>query len=193
MSEELDHSRLGPSSASRWVSCPGSIDMQERHPDVRDKSAADEGTLAHADGEALLTGREPEREPNEATMVWVNDMKPYLGYPHGVEDRIEMRHIHEGMFGTADGWALVETHLIVWDFKHGFTYVEEFENLQGICYLSGLRMKLGDAVKTFEVRIVQPNAYGHAPVRTPDNDTTTSALRFPPAPRPAFNTDLTRS
>lgn len=47
------HSKLSPSSASRWLACPGSIAATEHLPDSAG-IAAEEGTLAHEIAEAML-------------------------------------------------------------------------------------------------------------------------------------------
>lgn len=47
---EPEHARLAPSSAPRWVPCPGSVTLQEQFPEVEDperEQAAREGTAAH--------------------------------------------------------------------------------------------------------------------------------------------------
>lgn len=58
------HARLGPSSAKRWINCPGSQNMIERlpiHEQSRSSGYADEGSAAHALGEkCLLTKTNPE-------------------------------------------------------------------------------------------------------------------------------------
>jgi hypothetical protein len=43
---EPAHAKLGPSGAHRWMSCPGSIVLEEDVPD-RSSVYADEGTAAH--------------------------------------------------------------------------------------------------------------------------------------------------
>jgi len=65
------HSSLGPSSAKRWINCPGSIGLIERlplHERNRSSSYANEGSAAHALGEACL--RE-SRQPEEYLGCWI--------------------------------------------------------------------------------------------------------------------------
>lgn len=49
----MSHSPLPPSSAARWIACPPSAHLEAKYPETT-SSAADEGTLAHAFGEAIL-------------------------------------------------------------------------------------------------------------------------------------------
>lgn len=48
------HARLSASSAFRWINCPGSVALSDQFPVPASSSYADEGTLAHAIGEAKL-------------------------------------------------------------------------------------------------------------------------------------------
>ena len=41
------HARLAPSSAGRWVLCPGSVQMEEKFPERAESEAAREGTAIH--------------------------------------------------------------------------------------------------------------------------------------------------
>ena len=48
------HAKLPPSSAERWINCPGSVALAEQLPPPGSSPYADEGTLAHAVAELKL-------------------------------------------------------------------------------------------------------------------------------------------
>jgi hypothetical protein len=52
------HSTLGPSSAERWGSCPGSVALSATCPRPKTSIFAAEGSVAHKVAEDLLTGKE---------------------------------------------------------------------------------------------------------------------------------------
>ena len=58
---ERPHALLSCSGAHRWMNCPGSIKMSEGFPD-KGSIYADEGTLAHEAGEALIDTGEISQE-----------------------------------------------------------------------------------------------------------------------------------
>lgn len=55
-----DHATLSASSAERWINCPGSVHMASLFPGST-SSAAEEGTLAHELGAALIDNRSDKK------------------------------------------------------------------------------------------------------------------------------------
>ena len=53
MSSPTNHARLGASSSKRWMTCPGSVVLEEQM-DEETSAYAEEGTKAHALAEAKL-------------------------------------------------------------------------------------------------------------------------------------------
>lgn len=51
------HSSIGPSSAERWVSCPGSVALSAKCVKPKTNRAAAEGTVAHGLAEELVSGK----------------------------------------------------------------------------------------------------------------------------------------
>lgn len=59
-----EHARLGPSSAERWMACPGSAALVESLPPGEEKDYQHEGNMAHALADyCLRTGNEPLAVP----------------------------------------------------------------------------------------------------------------------------------
>lgn len=58
------HARLSPSSAERWINCPGSARLAELYPESR-SDAADEGTLAHNLARIMIESRSGDLTPEE--------------------------------------------------------------------------------------------------------------------------------
>jgi hypothetical protein len=179
------HSPLAPSSASRWVACPGSVWLGGKFPELGDTSRADEGTAAHWVGAEILLGTSQPQPgtvaPNgyivdedmlDGATIWVEDVLAVAGDRRAelqVEQRVAMPRIHPEAFGTPDTWLYDQAHgvLYVWDFKYGHGIVEVAENWQMIAYVCGILDLLGvdgrtDQHVTVDMRIVQPRAYHRA-------------------------------
>lgn len=137
------HALLSPSSAARWMACPGSVAACEGLPD-KSSEFADEGTAAHelaalclveggtaADriGLKIAAGREGRVFTVDVDMA--THVQAYVDYVRAlvqstggellVEQRLSIEHItgEPGARGTADAVILADGELIVADLKYG--------------------------------------------------------------------------
>ena len=174
----MDHALLPPSSASRWVPCPGSVMMEAMHPETEDeREKAAEGDLAHLVCHNMLLGKPlPDGatdEMVEAAEIYCEDIQTVLKAAGPVvQPHVELKLwkgnrvlFDENNWGTPDCVVNDIPHfkLYVWDFKFGHRYVEVFENMQLINYaiLSLCNDMSGKIPEGIEVhlRIVQPRSY----------------------------------
>lgn len=160
-----EHCRLAPSSASRWIPCPGSA--RSDLPDRR-SAAADQGTLAHAVANAELLERpmppdvlkaflgQPQEDIEEMTRGVALFVEFVRGIPgdHYYEQKILSKSIPE-FGGTLDDIAVTELNLHVTDLKYGTMFVPAVNNYQLKSYLV-LARELFPGRKRFFGTIVQP-------------------------------------
>lgn len=169
------HARLAPSSAGRWVECPGSVVLQEQFPERRDDTtAADEGTAAHALASHILNGN---RGPFDAPPDMLDHVDLFVDTVRAtrvlakVEARVECQSIGADVWGTCDAYSLdyLKKEAHIFDFKYGYGLVEVYENWQLLAYASGIYDLIGDEAIdwTYNLTIVQPRAYHpQGPVRS---------------------------
>lgn len=181
------HSVLAPSSAYRWIACPGSAQLAALYPEQETEQSR-EGTAAHWIGAELLTtglvlsdvapnGVVLTDEMHKSAQVWVDHVLRTVGQGGGqllIEQRVNIARIHPECFGTPDSrlWLHSVGHLHVWDFKHGHDPVEAVGNWQLILYVCGILDELGidglsDQHLTVHMHVVQPRAFrGTGPIQT---------------------------
>lgn len=162
------HALFGPSSAHRWLNCPASIRIAEENADIlakiearKDKRAAEEGTLAHAHLESLLTVnaiRDDVDPVMEGHVRWAaEEIKKYQG-DLKVESKVS---INADIWGTAD--AIVENAetLHIFDFKYGKHPVLAEQNKQlGLYAIAASFVHLLQYKKVF-LHILQPRIERH--------------------------------
>lgn len=144
-----EHAILGASGSKRWMTCAGSIRMEEPFPDTTSRYA-EEGTAAHALAEACLQGDLDYMTLEDSlgtiltgtnapiTMEMIHAVREYVSYVHSVvtdieaagdkveeqmvEARVSLEDLNppSPMFGTADLILWTRNrHLHVIDYKHG--------------------------------------------------------------------------
>lgn len=160
------HSVLGASSASRWMACPGSVELIKRAPVEADSPYAAEGTAAHELAEKCLKAKTKKKREAmsylgqkipvkmasgtvefEVTQEMAGAVQVYVdfvfekakGRPLEIEKRFKLDWLFPGMFGTNDACASEEFgNLDVFDYKHGAGVpVEAIENKQLLYYALG--------------------------------------------------------
>lgn len=174
---EPAHYELGPSSASRWKNCPGSVNTPLPDwalPFVNLSSeAADRGTLGHAIAESILRGEEldpgfqakldgMEDAARGYLLSQVQECVDYVSEKmeeHGsrilrLETKIKSKLARHG--GTIDVLFVTDDLLHVIDFKFGDVYVDPEDNDQIKNYLNLAREEYPGR-KRFLGTIVQPS------------------------------------
>jgi hypothetical protein len=173
------HAQLSPSSAVRWMSCPGSVRMCEGIPDTS-SDASLEGTMMHTVSAHCLTrgtdavgyvgvtdpvtGLILQVEQAEAIQTYVDTVRDIVKTTGGkllVEQRLSIRRMtgEEDAHGTADAVILTMNELIVIDAKFGRgVAVDAEQNPQLMMYAAAavLEHELAYDFERVRMMIVQP-------------------------------------
>lgn len=175
------HALFSPSSAKRWVTCPGSIRLQREHPEIkpRESAYAKEGTDAHKCLEILMEERRVSkkslaraviRAKTEFTKEMVKhaaETAAFLFDEHvqpgaivQTETKVALPFISPDLFGTLDAGIVEEFGTLkVWDYKFGAGIpIEAEENLQLIVYALGLAHRFHYNFTDVTLGIIQPRA-----------------------------------
>ena len=187
------HAELGPSSAERWMTCPGSVTLSRGISDSGSDNA-NEGTMMHSfsamcledgmDAYAYIgtidkeTGLTLDAKQAIDVQMYVDHVRDIVSSTGGsllVEQRLPIGWMtgEKGAAGTADAVIIAPDELIVVDAKFGFKLVEAEENKQLQMYAAAAydELKIGYDFKSVRIVIVQPRLNA-----TPEWTTTPDAL-----------------
>lgn len=180
-SGEKAHAKFSASGSSRWLNCPGSMELCAQAPEQRESEYAAEGTRAHECLELLLKNhnqlaavRKIAAKTYPLEMVeyaldavfWITDLlEAHKGAELLCETEVRLDFIETGMFGTLDAAIVREfDRLTVIDYKYGAGIAVEPE-LDGDCnsqlayYALGISHKYNHNFSDVELVVIQPRAY----------------------------------
>lgn len=172
------HAVLSPSSAARWMTCPGSVTLSEGIEDIG-SSNANEGTMMHGfaakcletatyakahigevDKDTGLTLTETQAVDVQKYVDYVWDICEHTGGTLLIEQRLPIAWMtgEKGASGTADAVIITPDELIVIDAKFGFKTVDAIENHQLMMYAAAAydQHSIAHDFKGIRVCIVQP-------------------------------------
>ena len=171
----MAHSILPPSSANMWEKCHGWVTLNAFVPEEEESEAARIGTQVHAIIEQLFRDADfidptATDEMMESARMFVQNVREVITGRDGdlrIEQSVQIPRIHKACFGTPDATFFdpVKRVLFIWDYKHGMSLVEVFDNEQLISYAAGLMDEYGEDIPIV-FRIVQPRAFHrNGPIR----------------------------
>jgi hypothetical protein len=165
------HSKLPPSGAERWMTCPGSVVLSEGMPES-ESEYAEEGTRAHAYAQKWLLlhfaqhGSIPTPAPGKETeihkhvKIYVDECIRIKGPKVFVEKQVS---VNEDVYGTADfiTWHPDSRTLYVRDLKYGAGVSVAVEhNIQLRIYALATLLAMKLPARAINIGIVQPR-YDH--------------------------------
>jgi hypothetical protein len=164
------HYTYGPSSATRWLACPGSIKLGKGI-EREESFYAAEGTRAHGVAEqAVRSNTDAECEDEEmrkAVQVYVDEIRAVEQSHDVILRHTETTRQHrtlEGIGGTCDHFAIYledeQMVLHIFDYKHGVGIpVDAWENKQLLSYFAIIESWYPGMIDKFRGTIVQPRAF----------------------------------
>lgn len=166
----ITHSLLSPSSAERWMTCPGSIPLSLGI-EPTSSEFAEEGTIAHEAASKILLGLSPEDSYKEASDKGFDafEMKKhiqiYIDFVKSIGGSIEVEVkgdlslvLGENSYGYSDAIVRKDDELWVIDLKYGMSPVKADHNPQIALYAASYLNVCCeyDPPETIHMCIVQP-------------------------------------
>lgn len=160
------HYRLGPSSCSRWIHCPGSA--REGAPET-DTVHTRRGNHLHDVVEFNLS----EGVPNFESGMDYAHVEACIAFANSIEgekffEQTFLSDVIEDYGGTIDLCSILPDRYVLADWKFGKTVVAVEQNKQLLSYASLVREEFGPK-DLYECYIVQPQVYDE-PQRTTYTD-----------------------
>lgn len=177
---EPAHSRLGPSSAERWMVCPASVEATKGLPDT-DSAYTLEGSAAHELAEycrkfnistddytekyVVVTGADGKAHEIEVTTEMRTHVQAFIDYINDLdgddlnESRVRYEKYVPGGYGTLDAAIMRDRNCVVVDLKYGKGVQKYAEhNPQLLLYALGIYLEYGYLYDfdTFTLVVFQP-------------------------------------
>lgn len=173
------HSLLSPSSAHRWLECPGSIELllMNKIDSTSSNTYAVKGNLIHGYAAYLLSSNNIlsayenliNECKNNTERIGVEEAKNYVDYVNSfkhendilqIERMVPLYDIYSNMTGTVDSYIINKerSELHVFDLKTGFIKVKAENNPQLLLYAYGVLCAHDDIdIDLIYLHIVQDN------------------------------------
>lgn len=188
------HSRLGASSAQRWMNCPGSVSLIRSMPAIEreEKDYQRLGSDAHELASFCLDGNtdtwehvgtwtdigdmiDVDQDMADAVQVYLDTVRPAIEEARSagdkgkvlIEAKMSAPKLHEACFGTVDCAVILPDRVEITDYKHGEGMaVDVEENVQLMYYAFLVLHNNHYSAQRVILRIVQPRAHHQdGPVR----------------------------
>lgn len=166
----MKHAKLSPSAASRWIRCPGSIDLSkqviEKYGKRESSDAANWGTMVH-DLTHQVWNKDislSEIDDDEARKIVADYLECILHYQERLDIipdlEVELRAPRwiRHIWGTVDCVLASDDTLVILDLKTGYYPVQAEENFQLLCYAALAREYYGIDPDEIIIGIYQPRA-----------------------------------
>lgn len=174
--EQPLHSKLGASSAERWMNCPGSVALLETLalPESDEEDWRRDGIAAHELGaHCLANGQdaweligekfhdtEVDAEMSEAVQVYLDVIHGSNPVTPSIEERVS-HPAHKNFYGTLDhsDYRPFEKLLAITDYKHGVGIAVDVENNPQLMYYAYAKLRDYLEAEKVLLRIVQPRGF----------------------------------